>query len=76
MAVSVEQIADAMYEIVKEYKGKKQYTARELTKAMIQKFGSDCDRSLCKQAVRQLVDSGKCVYTYKGSSYVEMPPDA
>lgn len=76
MATSVEQIADAMYEIVKEYKGKKQFTARELTKAMIQKFGGDCDRSLCKQAVRQLVDSGRCVYSYKGSSYVELPPDA
>jgi hypothetical protein len=76
MAVSVEQIADAMFELVKEYKGKKQYSARELTKTMIQKFGSECDRDLCKKAVRILVDSGKCVYTYKGGSYVEMPPDA
>lgn len=76
MAVSVEEIADAMYAIVKEYKGKKQYTARELTKAMMQKYGDDCDRSMCKQAVRQLVDSGRCVYSYKGSSYVELPPDA
>jgi len=76
MAVSVEQIADAMYEIVKEYRGKKQYTARELTKAMIQKFGGDCDRKECKKAVRMLVDSGKCIYTYKGGSYVEIPPDA
>jgi ubiquitin C-terminal hydrolase len=76
MATSVEQVADAMYEIVKEYKGKKQFTARELTKAMIQKFGDDCDRNMCKQAVRLLMDSKRCVYSYKGSSYVELPPDA
>lgn len=76
MAVSVEQVADAMFAIVKEYKGKKQYTARELTKTMIQKYGDECDRGLCKDAIRLLVDSGRCIYTYKGSSYVELPPDA
>ncbi len=73
MAVTSEQVADAMYEMVKEYKGRKQYTARELTKYMIEKFGEGCDRSVCKEALRVLIDSGKCIYTYKGSSYVEIP---
>jgi hypothetical protein len=69
---TVQEIADAMYNLVKEYKGKKQYTARELTKEMANKFGSDANRSTCKEALRLLMDSGRCVYTYKGGSYVEV----
>ncbi len=75
MAVSAEQVADAMYDVVKEYTGRKQYTARELTKMMIDKFSGECDRSLCKEALRLLMESGRCIYTYKGSSYVELPKD-
>ncbi len=75
MAKSVEEIADAMYAIVKEYAGRKQYTARELTKTVMQQFGSECDRGTCKEALRHLIDSGKCIYTYKGSSYVELPQE-
>jgi hypothetical protein len=73
MAVSAEQVADAMYEVVKEYEGRKQYTARELSKMMMEKFGSECNRSVCKEALRALMDSGRCIYTYKGGSYVELP---
>jgi hypothetical protein len=72
MSVSIEQVADAMYELVKEYKGKKQYTSRELTKTMMQKFGSECDKAVCKEALRLLMDSKRCVYIYKGSSYVAL----
>ena len=74
MAVSPEQIADAMYEMVAEYQGKKKLKASDLTKALVQKFGEDqVDRKACKLALRQLMDSGRCVYTYFGGSYVELP---
>lgn len=74
MAVSVDQIADAMYELVAQYQGKKKFKASDLTKEMIAKFGEDqCDKKLCKLAIRQLTDSGRCVYTYFGGSYVEVP---
>ena len=74
MAVSVEQVADAMYELVKEYQGKKKFKASDLTKAMIQKFGEDeVDKKLCKAAIRTLMDSGRCVYTYFGGSFIEIP---
>lgn len=74
MAVSVEQVADAMYDLVAEYQGKKKFKASDLTKEMIQRFGEDqCDKKLCKLAIRQLTDSGRCVYTYFGGSYVEVP---
>jgi len=76
MAVTTEQVADAMYEMVKEYQGKKKFKASDLTKAMIQKFGEDeVDKKLCKGAIRTLMDSGRCVYTYFGGSYIELPPE-
>ena len=76
MAVTAEQVADAMYEMVKEYQGKKKFKASDLTKAMIQKFGEDeVDKKLCKGAIRTLMDSGRCVYTYFGGSYIELPPE-
>jgi hypothetical protein len=74
MAVSPEAVADAMYEMVAAYQGKKKLKASDLTKAMIEKFGEDqCDKKTCKLALRQLMDSGRCVYTYFGGSYVEIP---
>ena len=76
MAVAPEQVADAMYEMVKEYQGRKKFKAGDLTKAMIEKFGADeCDKKLCKAAIRTLMDSGRCVDTYFGGSFIEMPPE-
>jgi hypothetical protein len=76
MAVTPEEVADAMYEIVKEYQGKKKFKAGDLIKAMIQKYGEgEVDKKLCKAAIRTLMDSGKCVYTYFGGSFIEMPPE-
>ncbi len=62
-----------MYEMVKEYQGKKKLKALDLTKAMRDRFGDECDRSMCKAAIRQLIDSGRCVYTYFGGSFIEIP---
>ena len=42
---------------------------------MIEKFGEDqCDKKLCKLAIRELIDSGKCTYSYVGGSYIVLPP--
>ena len=68
-------VAEAMYEMVKEHHGKKNLKAIDLTKAMIEKFGAEaCDKQLCKQAIRELVDSGRCTYSYVGGSYIVLPP--
>jgi hypothetical protein len=76
MAVTKEEVADAMYEMVAEYQGKKKFKAGDLTKAMIQKYGEDqVDKKLCKGAIRILMDSGRCVYTYFGGSFIELPPE-
>jgi len=74
--VSVEQVAEAMFNLVKETHGKKSLKAMDLTKAMIEKFGeAECSKDLCKQAIRQLMDSGRCIYSYFGGSFITLPPD-
>jgi hypothetical protein len=75
--VSVEEVANAMYALVKETYGKKNLKAMDLTKEMIARFGADrCDKDLCKQAIRQLIDSGRCTYSYVGGSYITLPPES
>ena len=74
--VSVETIAEAMYDLVKEYHGKKNLKALDLQKAMIKKFGEDkVDKKMCKAAIRQIIDTGRCTYSYVGGSYIVLPPD-
>ena len=74
MAVTSDQVADAMFELVKEYQGRKKFKAMDLTKTMIQQFDdAECDKKLCKAAIRILMDSGRCVYTYFGGSFIEIP---
>jgi len=66
-----------MFDMVKEYHGKKNLKALDLSKAMIIKYGDEeCDKKLCKLAIRQLIDSGKCTYSYVGGSYIVLPPDS
>jgi hypothetical protein len=74
-APTAEAVADAMYAMLKDYAGKKNLKAMDLTKAMIEKFGEDCDKQLCKEAIRALMDSGKTTYSYVGGSYVVLNPN-
>ena len=72
--VSVEEVADAMYKMVKDSMGQKKWKATDLRKAVIELFGEEkCDRQLAKAAIRELMDSGRCVYTYFGGSFIEIP---
>jgi hypothetical protein len=72
---SLDQLAEAMYEMVKDYHGKRNVKAMDLVKAMQQKFGSEANKPLCKLAIRQLIDSGRCTYSYVGGSYIVLHPD-
>jgi hypothetical protein len=73
VAKSVEEVANAMYNLIKEAAGKRQLKAMDLTKSMKELYGDEVDKTLCKAAIRQLIDSGRCVYTYFGGSYIELP---
>ncbi len=74
MPVATQDIAEEMYKMVVECQGKKNLKAGDLTKAMIAKFGeANCSKDDCKLAIRQLMESGRCVYTYFGGSYITLP---
>lgn len=74
MAVAAETLAEEMFQMVAETQGKKNLKAGDLTKAMIAKHGEvDCSKDDCKHAIRLLMDSGRCVYSYFGGSYITLP---
>ena len=71
--MTTEAIADAMFRMVSDAQGHKKLKATDLTKAMIQLHPDDVDKQACKLAIRELMNSGRCVYTYFGGSYIELP---
>ncbi len=73
MAKTVEEVAEAMLGMVTESQGIKKLKPGDLIKAMIEAFGDDVDKKLCKSAIKELVNSGTCVYTYYGGSFLELP---
>jgi hypothetical protein len=73
MAKTAEEIADAMYKLVEDAQGVKKLKPTDLTKTMMQMYGDEVDKKTCKEAIKLLVNSGKCVYTYFGGSFVEIP---
>jgi len=73
MAKTPEEIADAMYKMISDATGQKKLKPMDLTKAMRELYGDDVDKAICKAAIKQLIDSGRCVYTYFGGSFIELP---
>jgi hypothetical protein len=74
-AVTVEEVAEAMFHMVKDATGIKKLKPTDLTKTAMEHYGLDrCTKEMCKEALRRLMDSGRCVYTYYGGSFVELPP--
>ena len=72
--MTADQIADAMYKMVKDAQGVKQLKPMDLIKAMIKMYGDQgVDKKQCKEAIKSLVNSERCVYTYFGGSFLEIP---
>ena len=73
MAKTVEEIADAMLALVKDASGQKKLKPMDLIKAMRQMFGTEVDKKMCKLAIKKLIEEERCVYTYFGGSFIELP---
>jgi hypothetical protein len=72
--VSVGKVADAMFKMVNDSAGQKKWKPGDLTKAVIELYGAEgCDKKLAKLAIRELMESERCVYTYFGGSFIEIP---
>lgn len=70
---TVEEVAEAMYKLVAQAQGQKKLKPGDLTKSAMQIFGDRADKKVCKGAIKELIESGRCVYTYFGGSFIEIP---
>jgi hypothetical protein len=74
-SLPIEILAEEMYRLVADCAGKKNLKPGDLTKELIAKHGPACGKDDCKKALRILIDSGRCVYSYLGGSYIQLPPE-
>ncbi len=72
MALSKAELVEFIYKLVFAAQGKKQLKAMDLQKAVLKEH-PDQDKNQIKFAIKELIDTGRCVYTYFGGSYVEIP---
>ncbi len=72
--ITIEALAEEMFGFISECAGKRNLKAGDLTKEMIARHGEACSKDDCKHAIRLLIDSGRCVYSYLGGSYIQLPP--
>ena len=70
----VEEVAEAMYKMIKDTMGMKKWKAPDLHKACDELFGERYEkRKNGKEAIRALMESERTVYTYFGGSFIEIP---
>jgi hypothetical protein len=50
--LSVDEVADAMYEMVKDATGMRKLKPMDLTKNMMEAYTDRVDKKLCKQAIK------------------------
>jgi hypothetical protein len=72
MALSKAELVEFIFDMVAKAQGKKQLKAMDLQKAVL-KAHPDQDKTMVKFAIKTLIDGGRCVYTYFGGSFIEIP---
>ena len=72
MALSKEDLCNYIYDMVAKAQGKKNLKAMDVQKAVL-KDHPDQPKNDIKFAIKELIDTGRCVYTYFGGSYIEIP---
>jgi hypothetical protein len=72
MALSKADLVEFIYKMVEAAQGKKQLKAMDLQKAVLKEH-PDQNKNDVKMAIKELIDGGRCVYTYFGGSFVEIP---
>lgn len=66
-----DEVADCMLKKVEEFSGKKRLKPGDLIKHAKETLGAD--KKASKDAIRQLTDDGKLVYSYFGGTWLELP---
>ena len=68
-----EELKKKIYELVEKSMGKKKLKGGDIKKTF---KAEGLPEDEIKEALKDLVDEGKLIYTYFGGSYVEIPPKA
>jgi hypothetical protein len=72
MALSKEELVEYIFDMVAKAQGKKQLKAMDIQKAVL-KAHPDQPKNDIKFGIKDLIDGGRCVYTYFGGSFIEIP---
>lgn len=72
MAIPKEELVEQIYKMVEAAQGRRKLKASDIWKAMI-KDHPELDKKIVQDAIKTLIDGGRCVYTYFGGSFVELP---
>jgi hypothetical protein len=72
MALPKEELVEYIYKMVEAAQGKKQLKAKDIEKAVLKEH-PDQNKNDIKFAIKELIDGGRCVYTYFGGSFIEIP---
>jgi len=73
MTMEKAELMQKIYDLVEKSTGKKKLKAGDIKKTFRAEGLSDDE---IKEALKDLMDEGKLIYTYFGGSYVELPPKA
>ena len=72
MALSKAELEEFIFDMVAKAQGKKQLKAMDIQKAVL-KAHPDQPKNDIKFGIKDLIDGGRCVYTYFGGSFIEIP---
>jgi len=76
--LTLEEVKETIYKEVESVQGKKKLKPMDLQKMVYERYQDRIEKRACKELVklgiRELIESGRCVYSYFGGSYVELPP--
>ncbi len=72
MALSKPELVEFIFKMIEKNQGKKQLKAMDEQKNVLKEH-PDQNKNDIKFAIKDLIDSGRCVYTYFGGSFIELP---
>ncbi len=72
MALSKPELVEYIFKLIEKNQGKKQLKAMDVQKGVLKEH-PDQNKNDVKFAIKELIDTGRCVYTYFGGSFVEIP---
>lgn len=67
-----EELKQKIYALVEKSVGKKKLKSSDIQKTISAEAGVTRDE--VKDALKDIIDEGKLIYTYFGGSFVEIPP--